>query len=105
MEQIAWTLALGGFAGLVRYIQRFTGKRDERPPWETGVAAICVGTGAFVSLLTLWLIGKTVEGSHVYFAIAVAGYGGPATLDFFLQVFRDAVSRAAQGGKNDPPKS
>jgi hypothetical protein len=51
-----------------------------------GVAAICVGTGAFVSLLTLWLIGKSMEGSHVYFAIAVAGYGGPVTLDFFLQL-------------------
>lgn len=104
MEQIAWLLALGGFAGFVRYIQRFTAKRDERPPWEWSVAGICVATGAFVALLTLWLIGKTIEGTHVYFAIAIAGYGGPVTIEFFMQIGRDALSRAAQGGKNDPPK-
>jgi fluoride ion exporter CrcB/FEX len=104
VEQIAWTLALGGFAGLVRYIQRFTVKRDERPPWELGVAAICVGTGSFVALLTLWLIGKSIEGTHVYFAIAVAGYGGPVTSTSSSRS-SDAYSRAAQGGKNDAPKT
>ena len=107
MEQIAWTLALAGFGGFVAYLQRFVGV--ERPAWEWRIALFRVVIGSFVGLLTLWLIGKRIEDQgHVNFAIALAGYGGPVTLDFFLQLGRDVVgawaSRAAQGGKNDPPK-
>jgi hypothetical protein len=103
VEQIAWTFALSGFAGLVAYLQRFAG--DQRPAWEWRVAAVKVVTGSFVGLLTLWLIGKRIEDQgYVNFAIAIAGYGGPVTLDFFLQVFRDAISRAAQNQKDQGPK-
>jgi hypothetical protein len=109
VEQIAWAFALAGFAGFVNYLQRFTAPAD-RPAWEWSVAAIKVITGAFVGLLTLWLIRKHIEDTgYVYFAIAIAGYGGPLTLDAFWSAGRDVVvswaSRAAQGGKNDGPKN
>lgn len=107
MDQILWTFALAGFAGLVNYLQRFAG--TEKPVWEWRVAGVKVFTGSFVGLLTLWLIGKRIEDTgYVNFAIAIAGYGGPVTLDFFLQFGKDVAgtwaARAAQGGKNDPPK-
>lgn len=109
MEQTAWTFALAGFAGLVSYLQRFAGATPERPPWEWSVAFIKVVTGSFVGMLALWLIGKRIEDSgHVNFAIALAGYGGPVTLDFFLQLGKDALSawanRASQGAKDPGPK-
>lgn len=104
--ELFWTFALAGFAGFVNYIQRFAGKADERPPWEWGPCAIKVFTGSFVGLLTVWLIGTRIEDKgYVNFAIAIAGYGGPLTLDFFLQLFRDALSRAAQGAQDRGPKN
>jgi hypothetical protein len=107
VEQIAWSFALGGFAGLVNYLQRFT--TQEKPPWEWGAAGIKVVTGGFVGVLALWLIGKRIEDTgYVNVAIALAGYGGPLTLDAAWQVGRDLfaawAARAAQGPKNDPPK-
>lgn len=109
MEQVAWTFVLAGFAGFVNYLQRFAGAPAERPPWEWSVAGIKVVTGAFVGLLTLWLIRKHIEDhGYVYFAIAIAGYGGPLTLDAFWAAGKEVVvswaTRAAQGSKDDPPK-
>jgi hypothetical protein len=87
VEQIAWSFALGGFAGLVNYLQRFT--LPELPPWEWSAAGIKVVTGGFVGVLTLWLIGKRIEDTgYVNVAIAFAGYGGPLTLDAGWQVRR-----------------
>lgn len=109
MEETSWTLALAGFAGLVNYLQRFAGP-PPKPEWEWSVAYVKVVTGAFVGLLTLWLIGKRIEDPGlVRFAVAVAGYGGPLTLDFFWQSGRDFLAswatRAAQGRKDDAPKN
>lgn len=106
VEQIAFALALGGFAGLVRCLQKFAGKKLDRPPWDWIDALVCVVTGAFVGFLTFLLVAKRLEDiRYVYFVEAIGGYGGPVTLEFFLQVGRDIFSRAAQGGKNDAPKS
>lgn len=103
MDEIGWNLALASFAGFVAYIQRFAGT-GERPAWEWPVLGVKVVTGGFVGVLTLWLIGTRLEGGHLHFAVAISGYGGPLTLDFFWQVFRDAVSRAAQAGKDGDAK-
>lgn len=107
MEQILWSFALGGTAGFVNYIQRFTG--PDKPEWEWGAAGIKIVTGGFVGVLTFWSIGKKIEDTgYVNVAIALAGYGGPLTLDAGWQAGRDFVTawatRAAQGQKNDPPK-
>lgn len=108
MEEIGWAFVLAGFAGFVNYLQRFT--TEPRPAWDWAAAYVKVVTGAFVGILTLWLIGKRVEDSGlVKFAVAIAGYGGPLTLDFFWQSGRDFLAswatRAAQGSKDDAPKN
>lgn len=105
MDEIAWTFALAGFAGFVSYIQRFAGAGAERPPWEWSPCGVKVVTGSFVGLLTQWLVESRIDGDYLHFAIAISGYGGPVTLDFFLQLFRDALSRAAQSGKDSDEKS
>ena len=105
MVEIWWVLALGGFAALVKYAQRFAGDKESRPQWEWSVAVIQSGTGSFVALLTVWLIETKVEARYVNFAIAIAGYGGATTLDFFQQILRDAISRAAQKSQDAPPKN
>lgn len=102
--ELIWPFALAGFAGFVNYIQRFAGA--DRPAWEWVPCGIKVFTGSFVGLLTVWLIGNRIEDKgYVNFAIAIAGYGGPLTLDFFLQLGRDALSRAAQKAQDTPPKA
>jgi hypothetical protein len=104
VEGIAWNLGLAGFAGFVAYIQRFAGGGDERPPWEWAVCGVKVVTGGFVGVLTLWLVELRLSGGLLHFAVAIAGYGGPVTLDFFLQLFRDALSRAAGKASDDAAK-
>lgn len=89
MEHL-WPLALAGFAGFVNYIQRFAGPKTERPPWDWVPCAVKVFTGAFVGLLTSWV---ATEEKYANFAIALAGYGGPVTLDLFVQAGRDAFYR------------
>lgn len=101
MDEIAWNLGLASFAGFVAYIQRFGAA--ERPPWQWAVCGVKTVTGGFVGLLTLWLTDGHLAGGLLHFGVAISGYGGPVTLDFFLQVFRDAISRAAQAGKDDGP--
>ena len=102
--ELLWPLALAGFAGFINYIQRFAGT-TERPLWEWMPCGVKVFTGSFVGLLTLWLIGDRIKDQgYVNFAIALAGYGGPVTLDFFLQLGRDALSRAATKAPDDGPK-
>lgn len=104
--ELIWTFALAGFAGFVNYIQRFAGPKAERPPWEWVPCGVKVFTGAFVGLLTIWLLSDSIKDKgYVNFAIAIAGYGGPLTLDFFLQLGRDTLSRAAQKVQDSPPKS
>jgi LydA family holin superfamily III len=100
VAEIAVALALAGFAGFVRYIQRFAGKKDERPPWEWVVFSTCVFTGAFVGLLTLWLVPKETNPRYVLFAISLAGYGGPLTLEFFLQAAKEFAGKWANGPKS-----
>lgn len=105
MAEALWlSLALAGFGGFVRHIQKFAAPKESRPPWEWGVAGISVGTGAFVGLLTLWIVDKKLETNYVHFAVAIAGYGGPLTLDAFWEVFRNTINRTAQEKKNDGPK-
>lgn len=101
---IGFTLALGGFGGLVRYLQVFSGKKDERPEWEWSVAAIRIVIGAFVGLLTVWIVGKKFEADYVHFAVAVAGYGGPLTIDAFWDALRSTLARAASGSKDPDAK-
>lgn len=100
-----WPFALAGFAGFVAYIQRFAGTPVDRPPWEWVPCGVKVVTGGFVGWLTVWLIGDRIKDTgYVNFAIAISGYGGPVTLDFFLQLGKDALSRAAQKASGSPPK-
>jgi hypothetical protein len=104
VEQTIWSFVLAGFAGFVNYLQRFA--TPEKPAWNPSECYVKVITGAFVGYLTLLLIGKRLEDAGlVWFAVAIAGYGGPLTLDFFQQLFRDAISRAAQNSQNNPPKN
>lgn len=104
MAETLWALGLAGFAGFVKYIQRFTA--EPRPQWQWSGFSVHVFTGSFVGLLTLWLIaGQKLQPEYTHFAVAIAGYGGPLTLDFFAQVFKDTISRAAQKGADDAPKS
>lgn len=104
MAEIGIALALAGFGGFVRYIQKFTGKRDERPPWEWGIAGISIGTGSFVGILTFWIVAKKFDADYVHFAVAIAGYGGPLTLDAFWEAFRGAINRTASGAKDGDAK-
>lgn len=106
MEQAAWSFALAGFAGFIRYIQPFA--EPQKPEWSWAIAGIAVLTGGFVGVLALWFIGKRIEDTgYVYVAIAIAGYGGKLTLDAGWQAGRDVASawlaRAAQKSKDDPP--
>jgi hypothetical protein len=101
---ILFMLGLAGFGGLVRYAQKFTGRKDERPEWEWRVALITFLTGAFVGLLTFWIIGKKFEADYVHFAVAVAGYGGPLTIDAFWDAFKNSINRAASGAKDGDAK-
>lgn len=101
---ILLSLPLAGFGGFVRYIQKFTGKKDERPEWEWSVACIAISTGAFVGLLTHWIIAKKFEADYVHFFVAVAGYGGPLTLDAFWETLRNTINRSASGPKDDDAK-
>lgn len=108
MVEIHWALGLSGFAAFVRYAQAFTVEKVNRPAWEWGVASIHTGTGAFVGLLAAFAIGKSWELRYAYVAIALAGYGGPKTLDFAWtagsEVVRSMLARAAQGQENKGPK-
>jgi hypothetical protein len=110
VAEIAQALALAGFGALVRYAQRFTGKKDERPEWEWHVAALSVAIGAFAGVLTLWIIRKKFgpEGiDYVHVFVALAGYGGPLTIDALWEAGRETLRRmlgAPPGGKDDAPK-
>lgn len=103
---LVWPFALAGFAGFVNYIQRFAG--PDRPAWEWMPCAIKVFTGAFVGYLAMQAIGKRIEDTgYVNVAIALAGYGGPLTLDFAFQLGKDAVSafvarKTAETSGRDP---
>jgi hypothetical protein len=108
---LLFALLISGFGGLVRYVQRFTGKPEERPRWEWSVACITVGTGAFAGVLTLWIIRKKLgpDGiDYVHVLVALAGYGGPLTIETLWEACRDVLRRmlgAAPDAKNDAPKS
>lgn len=87
--------ALAGFGALVRYGQKFTGDKASRPDWEWHVATIHVGTGAFAGLLTSWIIERKFDAEYVHFAVAVAGYGGPLTIEAFGDALRNVLNRTA----------
>lgn len=73
-------IALGGFAGLVNYLQRFAG--DDPPPWKWRAFAVKSCTGAFVAILAFWVTRKQIaEVEHALVFIAFAAYGGPLILD------------------------
>ena len=109
MVEMLWALGLAGFGGFIRHIQKFTVRKEERPPWEWSQVGIDVGTGAFAGLLTLWIIRKYFgEADYVHFSVAIAGYGGPLTLQACWEAGRDTLRRllgAAPGGKDDGPKN
>lgn len=109
MVEIWQALALGGFAGFVNYLQRFASDKDPRPSWEWGSVGVKAVTGSFVGLLTLWIVGKKLENEYAAVAIAIAGYGGPLTLDAGWQLGKDVatllVNRAANGPKDNAPKN
>jgi hypothetical protein len=93
VAEIASVLALAGFGALVKYAQRFTGKKEERPEWEWSVAGLTVGTGAFAGLLTLWIVQKKFEADYVHVFVALAGYGGPLTIEAIWEAGRDTLRR------------
>lgn len=109
--EIQWAFGLAAFAGFIRYIQRFAAKKEDRPAWEWTVAGVAVLTGGFVGALTLWLLGgvlflgKKIEGGPLFFGIAIAGYGGPLTLDFFWDLCKDLLKRAAERATNGDAKN
>lgn len=109
--EIQWAFGLAAFAGFIRYIQKFTGPKADRPPWEWIGVCIAVLTGGFVGALTLWLLadftllGKKIEGGPLSFAVAIAGYGGPLSLDFFLDLGKTILKRAAEKASDDGPKN
>lgn len=90
---ILLALGLAGFGGLVRYMQKFTGKKEERPEWEWRVAALTFLIGAFAGLITLWIVRKKFEVDYVHVAVALAGYGGPLTIDALWDAGRDVLRR------------
>jgi hypothetical protein len=103
-SKLLWAFAIAALAGLVNYIQRFTG--DNPPAWRWLIVMTKVLTAGFVGLLTHWLLsGWNVGEGYVNFAIAVGGYGGAETIAFFQQVFRDTVSRAARDAQDHQPKT
>lgn len=102
-RKVLWAFGIAALAGLVSYIQRFTG--DNPPGWKWLVVIIKVLTAGFVGLLTHWLLsGWNLGEGYVNFAIAVGGYGGAETIVFFQQVFRDTINRAAASEENHQPK-
>lgn len=108
MVELWQALGLGGFAALVRYAQQFTVAKDLRPEWEWGVASIHASTGAFVGLLSSFAIGTTWEIRYAHVAVALAGYGGPLTLDWgwkaVTELGQSFFNRAAQNAKDKDAK-
>ncbi len=101
---LLWPLTLAGFAGFINYIQRFAGKPEERPPWEWVPCGVKVFTGAFVGYLAQQLIGDRVKDQgYVNVAIAIAGYGGPLTLDVLWGAARDFFAAWASRATQKPP--
>jgi|SRR6185312_11633190 len=100
----AWSFGIAALAGCVKYLQRY--RADDAPKWKWLQFAVQLLTAGFVGLVTTWLLaGWQVPDSLRTFAIAVAGWGGGETIDFFQQLLRDALSRAAQTTPNNDPKS
>jgi hypothetical protein len=110
VDEIAAALGLAGFGALVRYGQRFTVAKEQRPEWEWRIAALTVAIGAFAGVLALWIIRKKFgpEGiDYVHVLVALAGYGGPLTIETLWEACRDVLRRmlgAAPDSKNDAPK-
>lgn len=110
MDDILGALGLAGFGALVRYAQRFTVNKDERPEWEWRIAALSIAIGGFAGVLTLWIIRKKfgAEGiDYVHVFVALAGYGGPLTIETLWDAGRDTLRRmlgAPPGAKDDAPK-
>lgn len=78
--EIWQVMALGGFAGLVNYLQRFAG--DEPPAWKWPAFLVKVLTGCFVGLLGYWVVRKQLgDIDHVLVFVTLAAYGGPLILD------------------------
>ena len=98
MEIPAWALAgaIAAFSGLVAYLQPFTDPEKE-VRWNWRVASTKLTTATFVGLLTFWLIASRAPsmGSLVYFCYAMAGWGGAETIQFFQEVFRATIRKAA----------
>jgi len=100
----AWAFGIASLAGFVKYLQRF--RSDDAPKWKWLQFGVQVFTAGFVGLVTTWLLsGWNVPDALRTFAIAVAGWGGGETIDFFQQLLRDAISRAAQTRENPDAKN
>ena len=100
----AWAFGIAALAGFVKYLQRFRG--DDAAQWKWIQFAVQVFTAGFVGLVTTWLLsGWNVPDALRTFAIAVAGWGGGETIDFFQQVLRDAITRAAQASEEHDAKN
>lgn len=100
----AWAFGIASLAGCVKFLQRY--RSDDAPQWRWIQFGVQVLTAGFVGLVTTWLLsGWQVPDALRTFAIAVAGWGGGETIDFFQQVLRDAISRAAQTAENKDAKN
>lgn len=111
MEVPTWALAIGiaGSAGFVAYLQQFAAD-DKDPPWRWKVMLAKVFTAAFVGLITYFLIAakeKEIGRGITSFLYAVAGWGGPDTMRFFVEISRAILTRAASlaSGSDEPKRT
>jgi hypothetical protein len=112
---VEWKLAalsagIAAAGGLVAYLQKFAVERqaadaasEARPKWSWGVVSVKVLTAAFVGWLTLLLLAKRgIDENLTYFLVALAGYGGAETLEFFKSVAWEALKRVVSGAGAPP---
>ncbi len=110
MVEIWQAIAIAGMAGFVNYIQRFAGEKASRPVWEWAPCGVRVATGSSAGVVAMWIVPKKLglEIEHAYFAVWIAGWGGPLFFDFAWKTTSEVAgsffARAAQrlqDGKGD----
>lgn len=104
--KVCIAFGIAAVAGLVKYAQRFTLPPAERPRWEWGVFVIKGVTAGAMGVLTFWLLsGWTTNENYIHFLIAIAGWGGAETGEFFWELGKDALRKAAGAAADDARKA
>lgn len=105
-SKLAAAFAIAAVAGLIKYFQQFTLPPAQRPAWEWGVFLVKGVTAGGMGVLTSWLLsGWTGNGSYINFLIAIAGWGGAETGEFFWGLGKDALRKIAGGPTDDARKA